>query len=257
MKANIYDVQGNVVGEIELPEQFKEPVRLDLIKRAVLSIITARLQPKGSDPFAGKRAVVKYSGTHETGRKTSRTPRNARRRAVFAPHTVGGRRCFPPNPNKILLERINKNEKRMAIRSAMAATIVKELVIKRGHIVPEDLELPIIVDGIEQLSKTKDVRELLKKIKLWEDVEKAQKSKRNRSGKGKMRGRRYKQKKSLLIVYSGEKNIYYAARNLPGVDVVDVKDLNALVLAPGAQPGRLTIWSKKAIEELRDKKLFM
>jgi large subunit ribosomal protein L4e len=41
-----------------------------------------------------------------------------------------------------------------------------------------------------------------------------------------------------------------AARNLPGVDVVLVKDLNVELLAPGAKPGRLTVFTKSAIEYL-------
>ena len=41
-----------------------------------------------------------------------------------------------------------------------------------------------------------------------------------------------------------------AARNLPGVDVVTAKDLCAEDLAPGGDMGRLTIWTKSAIEAL-------
>lgn len=46
------------------------------------------------------------------------------------------------------------------------------------------------------------------------------------------------------------------ARNLPGVDVVPVRNLSVLYLAPGGVPGRLTLWTSGAIEELR-KGLFM
>jgi large subunit ribosomal protein L4e len=41
-----------------------------------------------------------------------------------------------------------------------------------------------------------------------------------------------------------------AARNIPGVDVATVNDLNVELLAPGAHPGRLTIWTRGAIEKL-------
>ncbi|MGI0094066.1 MAG: 50S ribosomal protein L4, partial [Nitrosotalea sp.] len=37
---------------------------------------------------------------------------------------------------------------------------------------------------------------------------------------------------------------------LLGVDAVDVKNLSVLDLAPGAQPIRLTVFSKGAIEEI-------
>jgi len=41
-----------------------------------------------------------------------------------------------------------------------------------------------------------------------------------------------------------------AAKNLAGVDVVLVKDLNVELLAPGCHPGRLTVWTKSAINYL-------
>ena len=47
-----------------------------------------------------------------------------------------------------------------------------------------------------------------------------------------------------------------AAKNIPGVDVVEVKSLNAELLAPGAKPGRLTLWSSAAIEVMGKEKLF-
>ena len=47
------------------------------------------------------------------------------------------------------------------------------------------------------------------------------------------------------------------ASNIPGIDIVEVKNINAELLAPGAVPGRLTIWSEAAIEKLGKEKLFM
>ena len=44
--------------------------------------------------------------------------------------------------------------------------------------------------------------------------------------------------------------IVKATKNIPGVDVVDVKNLNAEILSPGAHGIRLTIWTKSAIEAL-------
>ena len=47
-----------------------------------------------------------------------------------------------------------------------------------------------------------------------------------------------------------------AARNLLGVDVTDVSNLNAELLAPGTQAGRLTVWTQSAIERLGKERLF-
>jgi len=40
------------------------------------------------------------------------------------------------------------------------------------------------------------------------------------------------------------------------VDVIEVKNLNAEVLAPGTKPGRLTLWSEAAIDILNKEKMF-
>jgi len=53
-----------------------------------------------------------------------------------------------------------------------------------------------------------------------------------------------------LLVVSNKGGLNKAARNVPGVDVVGVKDLCAEDLAPGGDPGRLTVWTKSAIEDL-------
>ena len=66
-----------------------------------------------------------------------------------------------------------------------------------------------------------------------------------------MRGRAFKEAVGPLIVVKESNGIDKAARNLPGVDVVKVTNLNVGVLAPGAHPGRLTLWSSSALEELQ------
>ena len=40
MKLTIYDVKGSKKGEKEMPSQFGESVRIDLITRAVLSLLS-------------------------------------------------------------------------------------------------------------------------------------------------------------------------------------------------------------------------
>ncbi|MFV2041120.1 MAG: 50S ribosomal protein L4, partial [Candidatus Hydrothermarchaeales archaeon] len=81
------------------------------------------------------------------------------------------------------------------------------------------------------------------------DLERA-KPKSIRSGKGTKRGRKYKRKKSVLIVAASDANLSKAAGNISGVDVTSVKDLNAEHLAPGANPARLTVYTVSALKEL-------
>jgi large subunit ribosomal protein L4e len=59
-----------------------------------------------------------------------------------------------------------------------------------------------------------------------------------------------KQAVGPLIVVAENKGLFEAAGNLPGVDIVSVKNLNAELLAPGTHPGRLTLWTCSAIEQL-------
>ena len=81
-------------------------------------------------------------------------------------------------------------------------------------------------------------------------------AKKVRAGVGKNRGRPYRKKKGPLIVVSANCNLSKSAKNIPGVDVCVVKDLNAELLAPGASVGRFTIFTEKAIEILEKEKLF-
>ncbi len=71
-----------------------------------------------------------------------------------------------------------------------------------------------------------------------------------------MRKGGYRTPKSVLIVFAKDKGIWRATRNIPGVDAVEVDKLNAECLAPGGDAGRLTVWTKDAIDALASKKLY-
>jgi len=249
-KAAVYGLNGDQSGEINLPDHFNEEYRPDIIKRAVLAAQANRLQPYGPNRYSGIRTSAVGWGT---GRGVSRVPRVKNgRRGMLVPQAVGGRRAHPPKPQKNLTEKINRKERHKAIRSAIAASAQLELVQRRGHRVDDTLTLPLVVtDELEKIQKTEDVIAFLESINIMEDVIASKRSKKVRAGKGKMRGRRYKSKKSLLFVISKDQGIVKAARNLPGVDITTVDGLNAELLAPGTNAGRLTIWTTSAIEELK------
>ena len=264
MKAKIVDTNGSAGKEIELPRQFSEEFRPDLIKKAVLALQSHNIQPSGVHPEAGKRASAfltkrrrKYRGTYGAGR--SRTPRKILTRrglhfyyvGAFAPNTVGGRTAHPSKASKIWSLCINIKERRKAIRSAIAATMNMEVVRKRGH----KADSLVLDSKFEDLAKTKDVEVMLMKIGMEAELERAS-VKKVRAGKGKSRGRRYRRKKSLLFVVSKPCPLVKAARNIQGVEVCQVKDLNVNVLAPGTDAGRLTVWSDKALETMSKENLF-
>ena len=173
---------------------------------------------------------------------------------AFAPNTVGGRRAHPPKAEKIWKKKINEKERRKAIRGAISATILKDFVKERGHIVPDSY--PFILDNkIENLSKTKEVKDFLKNIGFEKELERVAK-KKVRAGRGKSRGRKYKKKSGPLIIVSKKSKISYGAKNILGIEVVEVRKLNAELLAPGANPGRATLWSESAIDVLGKEGLF-
>jgi large subunit ribosomal protein L4e len=87
---------------------------------------------------------------------------------------------------------------------------------------------------------------------VFSDIYRVKESRKIRAGKGKYRGRKIKQAVGPLIVVAENKGIMEAARNIPGVEVVTVNNLNAEILAPGTHPGRLTIWTNSAIEKLNE-----
>ena len=248
MKVPVFNLKNEKIDEVEVPKVFETPVRHDVIKRAVLALQSTRFQPQGRDPMAGKRTTAESMGT---GHGTARVPRLRQgNRAAFGVSIVGGHQAFPPRSEKVIVKRINKKEKRFAIRSGIAATAVKELVEHRNHKIAEVKHLPIVIDDdVENLTKTKEVEELFQSLGIWADVERADR-KKTRAGKGKMRGRRKKIGKGPLIVVSQDNGISKASGNLPGVDIADVHSLNADLLAPGAHPGRLVVWGRSAFEKL-------
>merc|ERR1711934_584332 len=71
-----------------------------------------------------------------------------------------------------------------------------------------------------------------------------------RAGKGKLRNRRHVQKLGPLVVYDQDQGITKAFRNIPGVDTIQVDNLNILKLAPGGHVGRFVIWTESAFKKL-------
>ncbi|MBI1935159.1 50S ribosomal protein L4 [Candidatus Woesearchaeota archaeon] len=267
MKISILDLSGQKIRDVELPSQFSEEFRPDLIQRAVLAVQSNKRQPYAASRLAGKRPAAKlsrrrrkYRGSYGIG--ISRVPRKIMTRrgtrmnwvGAFAPGTVGGRRAHPPKSEKIWIKKINDKERMKSIRSAIAATISRESAAARGHIPPENY--PFALDEkFESLDKTAKVIDALVKLGFEHELDRAS-HKNVRAGKGKSRGRKYKKKKGPLIVVSELGKMAYSASNIPGIDVVEAKNLNAELLAPGGKPGRITIWTSSALNDMKEKKLF-
>jgi len=149
--------------------------------------------------------------------------------------------------------RVNVKEKRHAVVSALAASSLPPLVMARGHRIGEVSELPLVIsDGAESVQKTKDALSMLKALGCEEELKKVSDSKKVRSGKGKMRNRRYVMRRGPLVVYSEDNGIVRAIRNIPGVETASVDSLNLLTVAPGGTFGRFIIWTEGAFKKLNE-----
>ena len=248
-KVNVYDLKGEVAGEKDLPVAFKTEVRADVIHRAVTAIEANKRQPYAPKAGAGARHSV---ATWGKGRGVSRVQRmKGSSTAAQSPNNVGGRRAHPPKVDKDLGKKINRKELMLAKMSALSATGRVELVKARGHQFKDELTVPVVVkDDIEAVKTTKEAVAMLESIGVYDDVARAAEGKRIRAGRGKMRSRRYRMPRSLLIVLSSECDGQRSLRNLPGVEVATPAKLNASMLAPGGDPGRLMIVSEKALDTI-------
>lgn len=120
-------------------------------------------------------------------------------------------------------------------------------------------EVPLVVDSAlfdgGALGRTAASVALLKAVGAGPDLDKVRGSKKLRAGKGKLRGRRHRQRRGPLVVYSPEvdgKELVQGFRNIPGVETSPVSALNLLQLAPGGHLGRFIVWTSAAFKALDD-----
>jgi len=209
MKAALFDLNGNKAKTIELPEQFNEEFRPDIIMRSFLAAQSASRQPYGSYIRAGQRYSADISKRRRDfktsyGHGISRAPRKTLWRrgtqfgwvGAFSPHTVGGRRAHPPRAYKILEREINKKEKILTLFS-----VLTDKAVSGQLVVMDDLAL--------SAPKTKEFAARLKDL----------------HAKIPQLGR------SLLIIISDkQKPLVRAGKNLQDVTIVSGNSLNILQL---------------------------
>ena len=264
----VYEIDVEMGKKVSLPESFNSEIRSDLVKLAVASARANRRQAYGSNAHVGKRKPM--SGMKHSvewwgkGRGVSRIMRRTgQRRGAQSPHTLGGRRAHGPKVEKDWSRKLNRNERRLARNSALAATTDITMVSNRGHRFAEEISsLPIILEDYSENGKKMDIEEfnlsggtrkvsaIFEALGLGDDLRRASKGRKIRAGKATMRGRVHKTPKSVLLVVANKDGLAKAARNLPGVDVVAAKDLSAEDLAPGGDLGRLTVFTKAAVGAL-------
>ena len=247
-RVHVVTLAGSPGQTVTLPLAFSVPVRPDLIRRAVVAAQSHRIQPHGTTPTAGLRHSTRWSGK---GKGVARTPRLMdSMRGAQAPNTVGGRPAHPPRIETLWRKKINTKERKGAFAAALAATRDLQIVRDRGHRVADNTHLPVIVeDPVEAVNSSKTASEFLQRLGLLDDVDRARDGTHIRAGRGKRRGRLRREPSSLLVVTSAPGKAL-GFRNLAGVDVVPIGRLGTEDLAPGGDPGRLTIFSHAALTAL-------
>jgi large subunit ribosomal protein L4e len=248
MKVPVYNKAGASSGDAELPTVFDTTFRPDLIRKAVRVARANRRQRYGASPVAGERHATASIGK---GKGASRVPRLTQGRvAALAPNVVGGRRAHPPQARKDWSLVINKKERRLAIASALAATADGVAVTGRGHKVTADSFPFVVEDDFATIAKTSEAIAALAAMGLGDDLNRAKEGRHIRAGMGTLRGRKYKTPKSILFV-TADGNAD-AVSNLTGCDVISASNMSAEHLAPGGDAGRLTVFTKSALEAIKE-----
>ncbi|MDP3881621.1 MAG: 50S ribosomal protein L4 [Nanoarchaeota archaeon] len=256
MKVKLYDLKGDVKSDIELPQFFSAPLREDLAMKYFEVEKYELRQPYSTNPEAGKRHSasgrirhIRHKWRTAYGKGISRVPRKTmwRRGTQFlwigaeVSNARGGRRAHPPQ-GIYSARKINKKEIKLAFSAAFAATADKETILKRySSLNTFSIPTPVVVESLP--SKTKEILSLCKKI-FGEAYSLVEKKQTVRSGKGKSRGRMHKSNAGLLVVTSKDEKI-----KCSNVEVKSVKEVKMADLYP---LGRLTLYTKKSLEELKN-----
>jgi large subunit ribosomal protein L4e len=240
---------------VTMPAVCTAPIRADIVHDVHTKMAKNKRQPYAVSKYAGHQTSAESWGTGRAVARIPRVPGGGTHRSgqgAFGNMCRGGRMFAPTKTWRRWHKKISVNQRRYAMASSIAASAVPALVMARGHRVEGVPEIPLVIDNknIDNIDKTSKAVTLLKAINAFEDVEKTKDSRKMRRGKGKMRNRRFVQRRGPLLVYNEKGPMVKAFRNLPGVELCCVTRLNVLQLAPGGHLGRFCIWTKDAFEKL-------
>merc|ERR1712071_74990 len=233
---------------------YNAPIRPDIVSFVQQQMSLNRRQPYAVSKKAGEQTSAESWGT---GRAVARIPRVRRGgthrsgQAAFGNMCRGGRMFAPLKTWRRWHKKCNINQRRYAMTSAIAATGVPALVMAKGHMIDNVPEIPLVVsNGAQEFKKTKQAVDLLKAVGAWDDIKRVYATRRMRAGRGKMRDRKHVQKLGPCIVYAQDNGVVRAFRNIPGVDTLNVNQLNVLRLAPGGHVGRFLVFTQEAFASL-------
>ncbi len=256
MEVALYHLDGKSSGNVSLPHVFEGEYRADLLRRALLAEQSLAYQPQAHSVMAGIDTTAVYVGRYDASWRRGRhmgqaiRPRQALGGGAQGdvrriPSATKGRRAHPHKLERKIIENINRKEYVRALESAIAGCAKVEIV-KLNHSLGKSVPI-VIEDSIEKVAKTKDLMKVLDALGLEKELERSHSPSRRKGIRRAAVQRRFR--KNVLIVVSDSGKIGKAGRNIPGLDVSDVKSLTVEKLAPGSNP-RVTIWSEGAAKSL-------
>lgn len=250
----VHTIDGEASSSLRMPAVFTCPIRPDVVRFVHTSMAKNKRQPYAVSKMAGMQTSAESWGT---GRAVSRIPRvpgggtHRSGQGAFGNMCRGGRMFAPTKIWRKWHRKVAVNQRRFAVVSALAASALPALVMARGHKIDHVPEVPLVVSAeAESVAKTSAAVKLLQKLGAGADVNKVKISRKIRPGKGKMRNRRYVQRRGPLLIYEKDAGLVKAVRNIPGVDTCCVDRLNLLQLAPGGHMGRFCVWTEGALRKL-------
>ena len=179
-KVSVFNIEGKEVGSIELSDAiFGVTVNEHLVHLAVVAQLANKRQ---GTQKAKTRAEVRGGGRKPWRQKGTG---HARQGSIRAPQWKGGGVVFAPTPRDYSI-RLNKKEKRIALKSALTSRI-----LENKFIVVDDFAMTEI--------KTKKMQTALDNLKVA---------------------------KGLVVVPEGEKNTVLSVRNIRGFKAASPSTIN-------------------------------
>jgi len=255
MKTTLFSSEGKSKGQIDLPKLFSSRIRRDIV--AKYFEVDKFIQPYAPKKGAGMRQSASGTISHKRhdwkghyGRGIARVARKTMWRrgtqffwvAANAPGTRGGRKAHAPKGIG-KEKKINKKEIKIAFNSAFAATASPEYVSNRYNSIEKIEKVPVVLESLPK--KTKELDKTMKEV-FSNNSNLVFKKKVVRAGKGKLRGRKYKSNAGALVITSSKEKTNFKGLDIKTVLEVKISDLYPL--------GRLTVYTKQALEELETRR---
>merc|ERR1711957_318784 len=195
-----------VAGSTNMPTVFTAPIRDDLVQFCHSNMAKNRRQGHAVYWHAGHEHSAESWGT---GRAVARIPRisgsgtHRSGQGAFGNMCRKGRMFAPLKIWRKWHRKVNLNQKRNAVASALAAAGCAPLVMARGHRVDDIPELPLVVDSLNK-DKTSQLLKSLDNLGCTGDLTRIRNGKKLRAGQGKLRNARFTIRKGPLIIYGDE-----------------------------------------------------